>query len=76
MQRVVRADLSARDVYLTIASLGYFTLSNRHTLSAFLGEPLDGPERLAQWEAHIIDVVLRLVSPDGAPARDRPESRG
>ena len=70
-QGVVRPDLSARDVYLTIASLGYFYLSNRHTLSSFLGEPLDQPDQLVRWEAHIVDVVLRAVSPDGSPARDR-----
>lgn len=58
-----RAELRARDVYLLIASLGYFYLSNRHTLSTFLGENLEAPEALAYWERFIIDSVLRVVSP-------------
>ena len=37
-QRLFRADVAARDVYLMIAAMGYFYLSNRYTLSAFLGE--------------------------------------
>ena len=44
-----------------IAAMGYFYLSNRYTLSAFLGEPLEAPEALAHWEAFMIDTVLRTV---------------
>ena len=64
-----RADLRARDVYLMSAALAYFYLSNRYTLSAFLGEDLDAPEALAYWEEYIIDAVLRQVSaaPNGKP---------
>lgn len=61
-QGLFRSDLAARDVYLTIAALGYFYLSNRYTLSAFLGEQLDSPEAMAHWEQVIIDTVLRSVS--------------
>ncbi len=61
-QGVIRADVSARDVYLMIASLGYFYLSNRYTLTAFLGEPLEAPAALDHWERFIIDSVLRTVS--------------
>jgi AcrR family transcriptional regulator len=58
---VFRADVSARNVYLLIAATGYFYISNRHTLSAFLGEDLQTPEALAQWQAFIISTVLRTV---------------
>ena len=58
-----RQGLSARDVYLMIASLGYFYLSNRHTLSVFLNEQLETPAALAHWERFIIDAVMRQVSP-------------
>ncbi len=58
---VFRADISARNVYLLIAATGYFYISNRHTLSAFLGEDLQTPEALAQWQAFIISTVLRTV---------------
>jgi len=58
---VFRRDISARNVYLLIAATGYFYISNRHTLSAFLGEDLQTPEALAQWQAFIISTVLRTV---------------
>ncbi len=60
-KEVFRADISARNVYLLIAATGYFYISNRHTLSAFLGEDLQAPEALAQWQEFIISTVLRTV---------------
>ncbi|WP_198969301.1 TetR/AcrR family transcriptional regulator [Xylophilus sp. ASV27] len=60
---VFRSDLQARDLYLLIASMGYFYQSNRYTLSAFLGEELDRPEAIAHWDAVMVDVVLRTVAP-------------
>ncbi len=61
-QGVFRPELSARDVYLMIAGMAYFYLSNRHTLSAFLGEQLDRPDALVHWEQFVIDAVLRTVA--------------
>ncbi len=58
---VFRADISARNVYLLIAATGYFYISNRHTLSAFLGEDLQTPAALADWQAFITSTVLRTV---------------
>lgn len=64
-----RATVSARDIYLMIAGMGYFYLGNRHTLSAFLGERTDSPAALAHWEAFIVDAVRRtLAPPDRLPA--------
>jgi len=63
-QKLFRADVAARDVYLMIASMGYFYLSNRFTLSAFLGEQLDSAEALAHWEVFLIEAVLRTVRPN------------
>ncbi len=60
-QGVFRADVSARNVYLLIAAMGYFYLSNGHTLSAFLGEDLRTPQALAQWQSFIVSTVLRTV---------------
>jgi AcrR family transcriptional regulator len=62
-KKVFRPGLAARDVYLMIAALNYFYLSNRHTLSAFLGEKLESPEALAHWQAFVVDAVLRTVKP-------------
>ncbi len=57
-----RQGLRARDVYLMIAALGYFYLSNRFTLSAFLGENLEDPAALTHWQGFVTDAVLRTVS--------------
>lgn len=61
-KKVFRAEVEARDVYLMIASLSYFYLSNRFTLTAFLGENLETPLALAHWESFITDAVLRVVA--------------
>jgi hypothetical protein len=45
-----------------IAALGYFYLSNRFTLSAFLGEALETPAALAHWESFVIESVMRTVA--------------
>ena len=63
-----RPGLRARDVYLMIASMGYFYLSNRYTLSTFLGETLEDPAALAQWQQFITDAVLRTVLVTVPPA--------
>ena len=68
-QKRFRADVAARDIYLMIAAMGYFYLSNRFTLSAFLGEELETPPALAHWEAFLIESVLRTVA---LPAPTRP----
>ncbi|MFT3717840.1 TetR/AcrR family transcriptional regulator [Pseudorhodoferax sp.] len=60
-QGVFRSDLSVRDVYMMIAALGYFPQSNRFTLSEFLGQRIDDPAAAAQWEAFVVDAVLRTV---------------
>ncbi len=60
-QGLFRSDVSARNVYLLIAALGYFYLSNGHTLSTFLGEDLRTPQALAQWQSFIVSTVLRTV---------------
>lgn len=62
-KKVFRSGLAARDVYLMIAAMNYFYLSNRHTLSAFLGEKLESPEALAHWQEFVIEAVLRTVQP-------------
>jgi AcrR family transcriptional regulator len=74
---VFRSDVRARDIYLMSAALAYFYISNRFTLSAFLGEDLEAPEALAHWEEFITSAVIRQVSvaPDPAApnASMRPE---
>ena len=60
-QKLFRPDLQARQVYLLIVSTGYFLMSNRYTLSAFLGERVDSPDNAQAWKAFVTDAVLRTV---------------
>ena len=71
-----RPDVSARDVYLLITAAGYFFQSNRYTLSSFLGEDLDAPEALTNWETFVRDMVLRGIAanPPAAPSARRPRT--
>jgi AcrR family transcriptional regulator len=62
-KKVFRNGLAARDVYLMIAGLNYFYLSNRYTLSAFLGEKLEQQDAMAHWQRFVIETVLRTVKP-------------
>ncbi len=59
----LRAGLDAVDIYVTIAALGAFYLSNRYTLSTIFGRDLMEPARLAAWRAHIAETVLALARP-------------
>ena len=65
-QKLFRRDLDVHQVYLTLAALGYFYLSNRYTLSSFLGADLMRAERCEAWLAEITRVMLAAVA---APVR-------
>jgi AcrR family transcriptional regulator len=56
-----RAGIDPVNVYISIAALGYFYLSNRHTLSAIFDRELSSPARIAEWEDHIVATVLASV---------------
>ena len=71
-QKVFRADLEVRSVYLTLAALGYFYLSNRYTLSSFLGDDLMKPQQCEAWCAEITRVVLASVCTSPAAAAQVP----
>lgn len=58
---VFEAGVDPLNVYLTIASLGFFYLSNRHTLAVIFGRDLTQPNRLAEWEEHLVKTVLASV---------------
>jgi hypothetical protein len=50
-------------LYITIASLGYFYLSNRHTLSAIFRRDLAAKPELEAWGEHIVEVVQAFLRP-------------
>ncbi|HPU53460.1 MAG TPA: TetR/AcrR family transcriptional regulator [Burkholderiaceae bacterium] len=59
---VIRADLDPAQLYVSIASLGYFYLSNQHTLSAVLGRELLAPDHLqAHWRS-AAEMIRRYVA--------------
>ncbi len=62
-QGIFRAGVDPVDLYISIAGLGFFYMSNRHTLSTIFGKDLSAPERLAARGEHIVDVVLGYLRP-------------
>jgi len=71
-QGVFRRGLDVKKVYLTLAALGYFYLSNRFTLSSFLGTDLMQPSECDAWLAEIRRVMMAAVGVAGGAA-DRQE---
>lgn len=67
---VFRAGVDPMQLYITIAGLGYFYLSNRYTLSAIFKRDLMARERCDARLAHMTEVVLGYLRP--AKGRDAP----
>ncbi len=61
--RDFRPGLDPVDVYLTIASLGFFYLSNRFTLSTIFQRDLAAPAELERWGQHIVNTVIAALRP-------------
>lgn len=57
-QRKFRPGVDPVQVYLTIAALAYFYVSNRYTLSRFLGIELMAVAQRKRWLEHITALVL------------------
>ena len=57
-----RSGFDALDVYLSIAGLGFFYLSNRWTLSAVFSRNLMDKDELARWGDHIVEVILTFLA--------------
>ncbi|MGQ0545571.1 MAG: TetR family transcriptional regulator [Betaproteobacteria bacterium] len=60
---VFRAGVDPMQLYISIAGLGYFYLSNRHTLSAIFKRNLMTRERCDARLAHMMEVVLGYLRP-------------
>ena len=56
-----RAGVEPMQLYISIASLAYFYLSNNPTLSTIFGRDLLAPPALSERLAHITEVVLGYV---------------
>lgn len=55
---VFRGGVDPQQLYISIAGMCYFYLSNRHTLSVVFGRPVDTPKALAERISHVREVVL------------------
>lgn len=60
---VFRKDVDAVDLYISIAGLAYFYLSNQHSLSWIFDQKFDEPRRLRQRQEHVVDVILGYLRP-------------
>jgi len=60
---VFKPDVDPVQLYISIASLGFFYMSNRHTLSTIFGRDLGAPQALEARGDHIVDVVLGYLKP-------------
>jgi AcrR family transcriptional regulator len=58
---IFRAGVDPVQLYVTIASLGYFYLSNRFTLSTVFGRALESPQALDARLAHMTEVILSYL---------------
>lgn len=61
-----RAGVDAVDLYISIAALGAFYLSNQWTLSAIFRRRLVGSAQVKAWGEHIVEMVLAFLSPAAA----------
>ena len=61
---VFRGGVDPVQLYISIAGLAYFYLSNNHTLSAIFGRDLMTPKAHAERLSHMCDVILGYVLRD------------
>ncbi|WP_418315033.1 TetR family transcriptional regulator [Piscinibacter sakaiensis] len=57
----LRGGIDPMQLYISIAGLSYFYLSNQYTLSSIFGHDLMKPKALQQRLSHICDVILGYV---------------
>ena len=60
-QDLFRAGIDPVQLYISIASICYFYLSNNQTLSTIFGRDLRAPKAMAQRLSHMTDMVLGYV---------------
>lgn len=57
----IRDDMDPVNVYISIAGISYFFLSNNPTLSAIFGKKLNSPSALAQRRKHVIEFAMSAL---------------
>ena len=71
--KLFRAGIDPVQLYITIAALGFFYLSNQHTLSTIFDRRLAAPANLKARGEHVTDVVLAYLRRDPRAARVQAE---
>lgn len=61
---VFRAGVDPAQLYWSIAGLGYFYLSNRHTLAVSFDRNLSAPAALDERRTHVVEVILGYLRPE------------
>jgi hypothetical protein len=61
---VLRGGIDPLQLYISIAALAYFYLSNSHTLTAIFGRDLMSRKARAERLSHMCDVILGYVLRD------------
>ncbi|WP_274631057.1 TetR/AcrR family transcriptional regulator [Arvimicrobium flavum] len=69
---VFRTGVDPVQLYISIASICYFFIANRHTLSAIFALPKTR-DVLDLRRRHVIDVILGYLRPDAPPTTGLPE---
>jgi TetR/AcrR family transcriptional regulator len=59
---VFRPGLDPVEVYVTMTGIGYFHLSNKHTMSVAFARDFHDPALVARWGDHMADVVLAWLA--------------
>lgn len=60
---VMRDDVDPVQLYISIASLGYFYFSNNATLSTIFDRDLLAEKTMKQREDHVVEMVMRYLEP-------------
>ncbi|VTU37949.1 Nicotinate degradation protein S [Variovorax sp. PBS-H4] len=60
-EKLFRSGIDPVQLYISIAAICYFYLSNNDTLSAIFGRDLRAPKAMAQRLSHMTDLVLGYV---------------
>lgn len=58
-----RADVDAMRFYLSVSALGYYVVSNRHTLAATLGRDFGAPDEHRQVVDQNMEMLLAYLQP-------------
>ena len=62
-EKVFRGGVDPMQLYISIAALGYFYISNIRTLSVIFSADLTSEAAMKQREEHLVDVVMSYLDP-------------